>query len=179
MYYVKKNSNCLHKSRIFSYNDSVLCVFKSYPLAFLILSNIYKQTSKQWPKIPHSFFFILLRLAEPENPSQKRQARLYSTSRTINTVVSHVACSLQWQHKKQSEHSWIFRSQVESVGLTVRNIIFSLIRCENLIWKSLRENMEAPWCHSSWVTFLFLSFGSTQTTDNRSKTIIKIIFIDI
>lgn len=71
-----------------------------------------------------SLFSILLRLSESENPSQKRQARLYSTSRTINTVVSHVACSLQRQCKKQSEHSWNFSSQVESAGLTVSNIIF-------------------------------------------------------
>lgn len=84
---MKKNSKCCYKSSIFISNNFVLRVFKSYTLTFLIPPKIYKHKNND-PK--YSFFFILLRLAEPENPSQKRQARLYSTSRTINTVVSHV-----------------------------------------------------------------------------------------
>lgn len=166
---------CLYESRIFLLNTCVFHVFKPYSLTFLIPHQIHKKKTRKSNAKKYSFFLTHLSLAEPEKSFTEE------TSSIMFNLVHHRhsrwPCGMfitvtVWEAR---ELSWIFRFQVGSAGLTVRNIIFSLIHWENLIWNSLRETMGAPQCHSYWMTFLFLTLVQYKQLATLSKVIIRMI----
>lgn len=93
-----KDSEQLPDHRISLLNHFTLCVFSSI---FIILPPDTQTDILKRPRggggarcgVGSGAFLIPLGQAD-WNPSQQRPARCYSGSRTINTVVSHVPCSL-------------------------------------------------------------------------------------